>query len=286
MMKKVLVIVGPTASGKTKLSLEIAKKFQAEIINGDSVQLYKGLDIGSAKVSVDEQKLIPHHLLDIFDPKELKTVYDYQKLAREKIEVIDLPLIVGGTGLYIQSTLFDYEFNEQKISVNLEELTNDELFEELIKLDPYIEIDRFNRRRLISALKLALNNDLRSKKQNKHKPLYDACIIYLDLERSMQEDIFRKRLDMQLEQGFIEEVEDLRKHGIHLNMIGYRELDQYLDGTISLEEAKEQIINKTKKLAKRQKTWFKNQMHVHMFDALAQDLFTRVQKQIEDFLKE
>lgn len=286
MMKKVLVIVGPTASGKTKLSLEIAKKFQAEIINGDSVQLYKGLDIGSAKVSVDEQKLIPHHLLDIFDPKELKTVYDYQKLAREKIEVIDLPLIVGGTGLYIQSTLFDYEFNEQKISVNLEELTNDELFEELIKLDPYIEIDRFNRRRLISALKLALNNDLRSNKQNKHKPLYDACIIYLDLERSMQEDIFRKRLDMQLEQGFIEEVEDLRKHGIHLNMIGYRELDQYLDGTISLEEAKEQIINKTKKLAKRQKTWFKNQMHVHMFDALAQDLFTHVQKQIEDFLKE
>ena len=167
-MKKVIVIVGPTASGKTKLSVELAKKINAEIINGDSVQVYQRLNIGSAKIKDSEKQGVKHHLFDVADPKDSYSVYQFQKDVRDLIDKIDVPMIVGGTGLYIKAALYNYEFEDenQKISNDaFKDLTNEEIYNKLIVLDPNINIDKQNRRRLIRALELAKQGNLRSKKE-------------------------------------------------------------------------------------------------------------------------
>ena len=155
-MHKIIVITGPTAVGKTKLSIELAKKYDGEIINADAVQVYKGLDIGSAKVTEEEKEGIPHHLLDFKEVTEEYTIYHYQKDCREKIKDIQsrnkTPILVGGTGLYIKAALYDYKLSEEKSTNTYENLTNEELYEELKKLDKDIIIDKDNRRRLIRAI--------------------------------------------------------------------------------------------------------------------------------------
>jgi len=290
MMKKVIVIVGPTASGKTKLSVELAKKIDAEIINGDSVQIYQRLDIGSAKIKDEEKQGVRHHLFDVCDPKETYTAYQFQKDVRRLIDKIETPMIVGGTGLYIKSALYDYEFEDEGEKIDVEKIyqdvSNEELYEKLLVLDPNINIDMHNRRRLLRALALAHQGILRSQKQNKDQPLYDLCIIYLDLDRKVLEERLHIRLDKQLEEGFIDEVKALRKDGIKINAIGYREIDQYLDDILTYEEMKKEIIKKSKALAKKQKTWFKNQMHAHMLDALSDDLIEKATNIVLTFLKE
>lgn len=289
-MKKVIVIVGPTASGKTKLSIELAKKIDAEIINGDSVQIYNKLDIGSAKIKEDEKQGIKHHLFDVCEPKDTYTVFQFQKDVRALINNIKRPMIVGGTGLYIKAALYDYEFEseEKKIDVDTiyEQDSNETLYKKLLELDPDIEIDPHNRRRLLRALALAHQGQLRSRKQNKDQPLYDLCLLYLDLDRKVLEDRLQMRLDKQLEEGFIDEVKALKDDGIKINAIGYREIDQYLDQLLSYEEMKNEIIKKSKALAKKQKTWFKNQMHAHMLDALSSNLLDDAYKIIKEFLDE
>ncbi|PKK93897.1 MAG: tRNA (adenosine(37)-N6)-dimethylallyltransferase MiaA [Tenericutes bacterium HGW-Tenericutes-6] len=289
-MKKILVIVGPTGSGKTRLSIELAKAFHAEIINGDSVQVYKGLDIGSAKIKPLEMQGVKHHLLSIKDPKEPYSVYEFQQDSRRLFETIDLPMIVGGTGLYIKASLYDYEFIDPKRNDHFDDMyqsySNDQLYELLLNYDPLIKIDPQNRRRVLRALEHAINGTPRSKKQKKDHLLYDACIIYLDLERDLLEPRLRQRLDQQIEEGFIEEVQALMDQGISINAIGYRELERYLKQEISLEEAKDQIIQVSKKLAKKQKTFFKNQMHPIMLDAMSKTLIDDAIHIVSSFLKE
>lgn len=288
-MKKVIAIVGPTASGKTKLGIEIAKKIGAEIINGDSVQVYQGLDIGSAKVMPSEMEGMTHHLLDICDPKTTYSVYNFQKDARNLIDQIKYPLIVGGTGLYIKAALYDYEFIESSRSIDFEmkyqDFSNESLYALLLEKDPQIKIDLNNRRRLIRALEQASLGEPRSKKVKKDHMLYDALIIYLDLDKKVLDERLRVRLEKQIDLGFLDEVKKLKDQHIEINAIGYRELSQYLDGILSLEEAKEQIIIHSRQLAKKQKTWFKNQMNPWMVDALDENLGDIVLNRIQSFLK-
>lgn len=288
-MKKAIAIVGPTASGKTKLGIEIAKKIGAEIINGDSVQVYQGLDIGSAKVMPSEMEGMTHHLLDICDPKTTYSVYNFQKDARNLIDQIKYPLIVGGTGLYIKAALYDYEFIESSRSIDFEmkyqDVSNESLYALLLEKDPQIKIDLNNRRRLIRALEQASLGEPRSKKVKKDHMLYDALIIYLDLDKKVLDERLRVRLEKQIDLGFLDEVKKLKDQHIEINAIGYRELSQYLDGILSLEEAKEQIIIHSRQLAKKQKTWFKNQMNPWMVDALDENLGDIVLNRIQSFLK-
>lgn len=289
-MKKVIAIVGPTASGKTRLSIEIAKRIHSEIINGDSVQVYQGLDIGSAKIESHEMEGIKHHLLDIRDPHDTYSVFNFQKDARRLIDQIDRPLIVGGTGLYIKAALYDYEFIEAKRSTDFESkyehLSNEALHELLLSHDPEVKIDLNNRRRLIRALEQALEGVPRSQKVKKDHLLYDTLIIYLDLDRKVLEERLNIRLEAQLKNGFIDEVKKLKVKNIEINAIGYRELSQYIDGVWTLDEAKEQIIIHSRQLAKKQKTWFKNQMNPWMVDALDENLIDKVYDKINAFLKE
>ncbi len=289
-MKKVIVIVGPTGSGKTGLSIHLAKYFNLEIINGDSVQVYKDLDIGSAKIKEDEKQGVKHHLLDVVPAGSEYSVYNFQKDARSLINQIKHPLIVGGTGLYIKAALYDYEFIEESRSASFEEnhqnQSNEEIYNKLVVLDPNIKVDVQNRRRLLRAYEQAILGHPRSNKKNKDTLLYNALIIYLDLDRSILEDRLNIRLNKQINEGFMDEVKTLKEKGIIVNAIGYRELNQFLEGLYTFNEAKEAIMKSSKKLAKRQKTWFKNQMHPLMLDALSPTLFEDAQKAIESFLKE
>jgi tRNA dimethylallyltransferase len=289
-MKKVIVIVGPTGSGKTGLSIRLAKKINAEIINGDSVQIYQGLDIGSAKIKDEEKENIPHHLFDIVKPNEPYSVYNFQKDVRKKIDEIEVPMIVGGTGLYIKAALYQYEFIEKGRSQDFDDkyvkYTNEELYQMLIGIDPDIVIDIQNRRRILRALEQALLGHPRSSKTKKDILLYKPLILYLDLDRNILEERLRKRLNRQLEEGFIEEVIELEQQNIRINAIGYRELNLYLDGIITIDEAKEQIIKASKRLAKKQKTFFKNQMNPVMLDALSPSLEDDAYRMVKAFLKE
>ena len=289
-MKKVIVIVGPTGSGKTRLSIKLAKLFNAEIINGDSVQIYRRLNIGSAKIKESEKEDIPHHLFDIRDPNDSYSVFNFQNDVRSLMDQIDIPMIVGGTGLYIKAALYQYEFIEkgrdEAFDLSYQNYSNEELYQMLLDLDPLIQIDLNNRRRVLRALEQALLGEHRSKKNKKDELLYNPLIIYLDLDREVLEDRLKLRLDKQIMEGFIEEVESLDKDNIRINAIGYRELNQYLDGKITLDEAKAEIISVSKKLAKKQKTFFKNQMNPVILDALSETLDKDAFDLIQSFLKE
>ena len=246
-MHKIIVITGPTAVGKTKLSIELAKKYDGEIINADAVQVYKGLDIGSAKVTEEEKEGIPHHLLDFKEVTEEYTIYHYQKDCREKIKDIQsrnkTPILVGGTGLYIKAALYDYKLSEEKSTNTYDNLTNEELYEELKKLDKDIIIDKDNRRRLIRAINYYKENSESINKTN--KLLYNVIFIGLTTDRQVLYDKINKRVDEMISQGLLEEVKSFYDKGIKskplLNAIGYRELYNYLDGNGTKEEAIEKF---------------------------------------------
>ena len=287
-MKKVIVIVGPTASGKTGLSVTLAKAFGAEIINGDSVQVYRGLDIGSAKISDKEKDGVVHHLLDIRDLTETYTVSDFQNDARRLIETIGLPMIVGGTGFYVKAALYDYDFEgsgrRASFDASHADVPTEDLVKKLEALDPGIEIDPMNRRRVLRALELALSGSPRSGKRGKDTPLYDILTLYLDIPRDILEQRLVARLDRQIEDGFIREVQSLSDRGIVIDAIGYREIDAMLKGETDLEETKRAIVSASCKLAKKQKTWFNNQMEPVILDALSDTLHEDAAKIISTFL--
>ena len=193
----VIVILGPTAVGKTKLSVELAKKLDGEIINADSTQVYRFLDIATAKVTEDEKEGIPHHLFDIKDIKEDYTVFDYQKDCRLKIDEIlnrgKTPIIVGGTGLYIKAALYDYKFDKEESIKTFDELTNDELYDRVIKLDKNNSIHKNNRKRLIRALNYMENNGKEfSSKEKTDNLLYDTIFIGLTCDRDTLYDRINK----------------------------------------------------------------------------------------------
>lgn len=288
-MKKVILIVGPTASGKTSLSVEIAKELNLKIINGDSTQVYKNLDIGTAKITKEEMQGIEHYLLDLIDYNGLNsyTVYDFQKDVRNIIENENPIIICGGSGFYLKSCLYDYNFSTYE-NINLENISKEDMLKIILEKDPNISIDVNNLVRVKNAYLQVINGIIPSLNNNKNKPLYDIFTIYLNLERDKQKDIFLKRILNQLENGFVEEVKKLREKNIMVNnILGYKEVNMYLDNLISREEMIEKILFHTLNLAKKQKTWFKNQIKADLFiDYDNKDLFLLSINKIKEFLKD
>ena len=269
-MKKVICIVGPTGVGKSDISLELAKMFNNEIINGDSVQVYKKLNIGSAKIT--DMKGIKHHLIDFLDLNKDYSVCDFQHDVRDLIEKIDRPMIVGGTGLYVKAALYNYEFDDVKRDLKEDESYNDidtpSLYKMLVELDPNTTVDPNNRRRVIRAYIEAKNNNLLSSRKGKNEPLYDILMICLTADRTILYDRINKRVDKMIEMGLVDEVKSLRNEGYKAMQIGYKEINNYLDGLYDLNAAIEEIKKNTRHYAKRQITWFKNQMNAHMIDIM------------------
>lgn len=290
-MKKILVITGPTAVGKTKLSIELAKKYNGEIINADAVQVYKGLDIGSAKVTEEEKEGIPHYLLSIKEVDEDYTIYHYQKDCREIIKEIQdrgkTPIIVGGTGLYIKAALYDYKLTEEKEKDTYDNLTNEELYTKLTELDKDIIIDKNNRRRLIRAINYYKENNKSINKNKTDKLLYDALFIGLTTDRQILYNKINKRVDKMIENGLIDEVKSFYDKGVKtkplLNAIGYKEVYSYLDGNISKEEMIEKIKQNSRHYAKRQYTFFNHQLKIKWFETDYND-FNNTIKEVENYM--
>ena len=273
-MNKVIVITGPTAVGKTKLSIELAKRYNGEIINADAVQVYKGLDIGSAKVTEEEKEGIPHHLFDIKEVDEEYTIYHYQKDCRKLIKEVQgrgkTPILVGGTGLYIKAALYDYKLTEEKETNTYDNLTDEELYNKLLELDKNIVIDKNNRRRLIRALNYYKENNKSINTNTTNKLLYDAIFIGLTTDRRILYDKINNRVDIMIKDGLLNEVKAFYDKNIRtkplLNAIGYREIYSYFDGNISLEEATDKIKQNSRHYAKRQYTFFNHQLPIVWFE--------------------
>ena len=270
-MKKIIVITGPTGVGKTKLSVKLAKKLNGEIINGDSMQVYRGLDIGTAKIKEVEKEGVKHHLFDICDVYKNYTIYNYQTDARKTITSImnkkKTPIIVGGSGLYIKAALYDYKLVEEKFHSEFNELTNEELLAE-IKKDHDTDIHVNNRKRLVRELNKIKNNSVNTSDIN--KPLYDIIVIGLTTYRTKLYEIIDKRVDMMIKDGLINEVKSLYDNKVFTKAIdtgiGYKELYEYFKGNITLDKAIELIKKNSRNFAKRQYTFFNHQMKVNWFN--------------------
>lgn len=273
-MNKVIVILGPTAVGKTKMSVELAKKLDGEIINADSTQIYKGLDIATAKITESEKENIPHHLFDIKDIKEDYTVYDYQKDTRNLIDDIlkrgKTPILVGGTGLYIKASLYNYEFKEQTIRNDYSKYSNDELYEKLLLIDKNTQIHKNNRKRVEHALDYYAETGEVIGTTKSDKLLYDTVFIGLTTSRDTLYERINKRVDKMVDSGLLEEAKRIYDSNIRTKAIqtpiGYKELFPYFDKEKSLDECLNLIKQNSRKYAKRQYTWFNNQMNVTWFD--------------------
>lgn len=283
---EVIAIVGPTASGKTALSIELAKKYNGEIINGDSMQVYRGLDIGTAKITVEEMEGVPHHLLSFKEPTEAFSVADYQKMVRSKIAEIRargrLPIIVGGSGLYVQAVLYDFQFTEEQVDEvarkayydELEKLGPEAMHAKLKKLDPQTaeSIHPNNTRRVIRALEMIELSGVSkaSEAQNRGEiPLYNHVILGLGQNMSREElyDRINRRVDVMMDKGLLEEVKGLWQQNIRgvqsIQAIGYKELYDYLDGKCSLNVALDSLKQNSRRYAKRQLTYFRNKMDIY-----------------------
>ena len=287
-MNKVIVITGPTAVGKTKLSIELAKRYNGEIINADAVQVYKGLDIGSAKVTEEEKEDIPPHLFDIKEVDEEYTIYHYQKDCRKLIKEVQgrgkTPILVGGTGLYIKAALYDYKLTEEKETNTYDNLTDEELYNKLLEVDKDIVIDKNNRRRLIRALNYYKENNKSINTNTTNKLLYDAIFIGLTTDRRILYDKINTRVDIMIKEGLLNEVKVFYDKNIRtkplLNAIGYREIYSYFDGNISLEEAIDKIKQNSRHYAKRQYTFFNHQLPVVWFETDYSNFNNTVEKVI------
>ena len=289
MKQKVLVIIGPTAVGKTKTSIEMAKRFNGEIISGDSMQIYQHLDIGTAKVTKEEMDGITHHLIDCRHFSEGYSVSDFQKEVRRLIEEISnrghLPIICGGTGLYIRAALYDYRFDDQGHDTNFQEkyahLSNEELHQHLASFDKKSadDIHPNNRHRVLRAVEIYETTGKTKSEQievDMSEPLYDVYAVGLELERSKLYERINQRVDVMFENGLWEEFNHIIELGASKDMqsmkaIGYKELFAVLENEATLEEAKEQICLNSRRYAKRQMTWFKHQMPVSWFEVFLED---------------
>lgn len=299
----VIVIVGPTAVGKTALSIAVAEKFSGEIISGDSMQVYKGLDIGTAKVTTEEMHTISHYLIDEVEPQTPFTAAKFQKATKQYIHQIagraNLPIIVGGTGLYIQSVFYDYNFGtiaeDRTYRKELEKLDNDVLWEQLKALDSLSaeRIHANNKQRVIRALEVIKATNKPFSAMHTHKePVADFRPLYigLDLPREQLYARINARVELMLQAGLVEEARNLYEQGLDKNLpamkgIGYKELFAFFEGDISLEAATDQIKQNSRRFAKRQLTWFRNRMDIHWLEADSQMLNNTAEQLITDFLK-
>ena len=282
-----IAIVGPTAVGKTALSIELAKKFNCEIISIDSVQIYKRFDIGSAKVTPEEMDGVVHHLIDELEPNDTCSVYDFQKLAREKIDDIHsrgkMSLLIGGTGFYMNAVLNNYEFT------NLEEKNYDidvEKAKQYLKenyIDTYNNIDLENHRRVINAYNYVMNEQKSVTTNNNGDTIlekYNPYLIVLNTEREVLYNRINKRVELMFEQGLEDEVKGIiNDYGTELQAlgaIGYKEMLPYLKGDISKEETILAISQNSRRYAKRQLTWFRNKMDGTWYDTANKELLTNI----------
>lgn len=288
--KPLIILTGPTAVGKTALSVKLAKKIGGEIISADSMQVYRYMDIGSAKITPEEMEGIPHHLIDILDPEDSFNVYTFQSLAKRALEGIyergRIPIVAGGTGFYIQALLYDIDFTEEEVEKNsirteLESLAREKgsswLHKRLKEVDaPSAEIiHENNTKRIIRALEYyeLTKSPISShnKEQRQKEACYRFCYFVLNDERERLYERIDKRVELMMEKGLLEEVMDLKDKGYHREMVsmqglGYKELLAYLEGELTLEEAVYLIKRDSRHFAKRQLTWFRREADVTWID--------------------
>lgn len=288
--KPLIVIVGPTAVGKTALSIDLAKAFDAEVISGDSMQVYRGMDIGTAKITPEEAQGVPHHLIDILAPDEPFNALTFKKSAQSKINEIlsrgHLPMVVGGTGLYVNGLIYDYDFQGERDDAFrqriYEEMVQDpekarSHFEHVITLRPDLkgilfERDYFRISRALEIIRTEGKNAVMDfdMKRNYVSP-YDLCLIGLNMDRAKLYDRINRRVDIMIENGLVEEVEKLLQQGYNKKMqalkaIGYKEIIDHLEGKLSLEESVELLKKNTRHFAKRQLTWFRRDPNIKWFE--------------------
>ena len=290
---KLIAVVGPTAVGKTALGIELAQQFNGEIISGDSQQVYRHLDIGTAKATPKEQAAAPHHLIDVRDVDANYSVYDFVVEASQAITKIasrgKVPIIVGGTGLYLQSLLEGYhlggEVDQEKVLAyrkTLEQLSDEVLFGKIAELRK--EIPEINRRRAIRVLELAkFGQNLENKETN-----YEALLIGLNDDRQVLYDHINHRVDLMLEKGILDEAKwlyDNHRNAQAARAIGYKELFPYFTGDASLEDCVEKLKQNTRRFAKRQLTWFRNRMAVNFYTVSEADFKETVIQDVNEFLK-
>ena len=289
-MKNIIVITGPTGVGKTKMSIELAKRIDAEIINADSMQVYKDLNIGTAKITEKEKEGIPHHLFDIVEPTNMYTVYDYQKDARDIINDVlsrgKKVIIVGGTGLYIKALLYDYKFIKEDKTYDFSKMSNEEILDKINSYNLDINLHINNRKRLERVLTKLYNNNMQTEKTD--TVLYDFVAIGLTTTRDNLYKIIDNRVDKMIEDGLIDEVEELYKKNIHSKAIntgiGYKELYKYFDKELSLDEAISLIKKNSRHYAKRQYTFFNNQMNIKWFNTNYED-FSLTVEEVYNYIK-
>lgn len=309
MKKTVVAIIGPTAVGKTKLSIRMAKRFDGEIISGDSMQIYKGMDIGTAKIKEEETEGIPHHMIDIKEPDEEFSVADFQVTVRSYIDEISrkghLPIIVGGSGLYIQAALYNYQFSNEKrdetLTKKLEELIQVKgimpLYDYLKKIDPEEakKIHPNNHRRVIRAIEIYETTGKTKSEYQKDQKLespYNVNLIGLEMDREELYERINKRVDQMVEDGLIQEVESFYRKGYEqfqsMRGIGYKEFIPYLKGEESLEDSIRTLKRNSRRFAKRQFTWFKNKMEVNWYPITTEnhdEKFSMILDDLAGFLK-
>ncbi len=292
-MSKIICLVGPTATGKTKISIELAKYFNAVIINADSTAVYKEPLIATAKITESEKENIKHYMLDLVSLNDDYTLFDYQKEGRKILE--DLinenknVIIVGGSGLYIKALLYDYDLKEvEKIDLDLSKYTNAELKSMADKIDSNNSIHINNRQRLERYIKkYHENNETLLEANGSSKRKYDFELIGLRTDRDTLYTMINNRVDKMFKEGLLDEAERLYKLNLknYTNIIGYRELNMYFKNEISLEEASDLIKRNTRRYAKRQFTWFNNQMKdITWFDVNYNDIDTTI-NEIKEYLK-
>jgi tRNA dimethylallyltransferase len=288
---KVIVIVGPTASGKTALSIELAKKINGEIVSCDSMQIYKDMNIGSAKPTVEEMQGIKHYMIDIASPDQRFSVAEYKKQAEQAIEEIlakgKTPIVIGGTGLYANSLIYGIEYNEIKLDEeyrnSLEEIAMQEnglhtLYEQAKKIDPGAmeKISINDKKRIIRVLEIYHSTGKTKTEQEnesrKNDVKYDYRVFAIDIQREILYERINKRVDIMIENGLIEEVENLLKKydefPTAMQGLGYKEVVEYLNGITTKEEMTEKIKQETRRYAKRQLTWFRKNKETIWIDGL------------------
>ncbi|MBS3949634.1 MAG: tRNA (adenosine(37)-N6)-dimethylallyltransferase MiaA [Peptococcaceae bacterium] len=287
MKQQVLVIVGPTAVGKTELTLRLAEELDGEIISADSMQVYRGMDIGTAKASLVERERIPHHLIDVVDPGENFSAADYQRLSRQAVDGIvargKLPIFSGGTGLYVRAAIDDYNFIEvennytvrDSLKQQVREAGLDALYKRLQSVDPRVaqRLHSNDERRIVRALEVyeTTGQTLSFWEQQKdvNKSVYDAIFIGLNRPREELYARVNLRIEQMIKEGLVDEVKSLVDMGLSFvaqQALGYKELLPYLEGRLTLEEAKELIKLQTRRYAKRQLTWFRADTRVKWVD--------------------
>jgi len=287
--EKLIILAGPTASGKTSVSIDLAKRLNGEIISADSMQVYKYMDVGTAKISRGEMCGIKHHLIDVLDPKEDFNIVKFQNMVKIAIKEITkrghLPIIVGGTGFYIQSIIYDIDFDNEEDNTSIREeiereyesLGADYMYERLKKIDSISaqNIHKNNKKRIIRAIEYFMINNApisshNETQRNKTSP-YDFRFFVLNPPRDILYERINQRVDIMVEKGLLKEVKSLKqmglsKHNISMQGIGYKEIIEYLEGDVSLETAIENIKQNTRHMAKRQVTWFKREKDVIYID--------------------